>query len=626
MRFIKAMLLVALLGTQLLTAREQVNINLSNLAIDDFIKLIAKVTEKNILVNHKINGTVNLVTSTPVYDDEVMGILISVLETKGFTLVQNGSIYEVVRSTEAAKANVHVIDPGKRAWGSIMVTQAIPVRGENVDVVAAKVRYLISKTAKLMTMKESNTMLVTDYPANIETIKRVVNDITGTATQTMRIVPVQHADVKQLHAQIVEIAKTLFNPKVETDTVTVLFNKDITSLILIGNRANIEELETIVAKLDKEQNLEEEVQIFNLKNSDAKNVLASLTEIVSKQTYADPTMKPNISANEEINSIILVGNPSVIKGLRHIIEELDKEKYQVYVQARIVEINNNDSETVGIKYGLEGGIANSSGLYTFAGNFGGSSIALSQTVAGYIAQDLIDALGPIDQILSLGAALDFLQTEGASRTVSNPSILCVNNQESSIYVGKTISVQTGSSVSTGAVTTNSYKREDIGLTLKIKPRVSSNEKVTLDVEAVLENVIGSDANDQPITTKQNVVTQSILRHGESIIIGGLVKTYESNDVSKVPLLSNIPVVGNLFTHRSVEEQQDNLLVILTPYVIDQSAKLSQLQRQLGELGRIQQEYNREVFPKVEAQGQEANGEAPQQQAPLDVIQPKSGRF
>ena len=85
------MLLLALLGTQLLTAREQVNINLSNLAIEDFIKLIAKVTEKNILVNHKINGTVNLVTSTPVYDDEVMGILISVLETKGFTLVQNGS-------------------------------------------------------------------------------------------------------------------------------------------------------------------------------------------------------------------------------------------------------------------------------------------------------------------------------------------------------------------------------------------------------------------------------------------------------------------------------------------------------------------------------------------------------
>jgi general secretion pathway protein D len=601
MKFIKLFLLLTLLGSPLLTAREQVNINLSNLAIEDFVKLIAKVSKKNILVNHKLSGTVNLVTSTPVYDDEVLGILVSVLETKGFTLVQNGSIYEVVRSTEAAKSNVPVLRPGLKAKGSMMVTQAIQVRGENVDIVAAKVRYLISKTAKLMTMKESNTMLVTDYPGNIETIKKAVADLTRTTSQMMKIVPVVHADLKQLHAQLSEIAKNLFNPKVQTETVTVLLNKEVNGLILIGNASNVGQLEAVIAKLDREQNLEEEVQIINLKNSDAKNVLASLNEIVSKQTYADPTMKPNISANEEINSVIMVGNPTVIKSLRRIIEELDKEKYQVYVQARIVEINNNDSEAIGLKYGLEGGIANSSGLYTFAGNFGGSSVTLSQTVAGYVAQDLIDSLGPIDQILTLGAALDFLQSKGASRTVSNPSILCVNNQESSIYVGKTLSVQTGSSVSTGAVTTNTYKREDVGLTLKIKPRVSSNEKVTLDVETVLENIIGSDANDQPITTKQNVVTQSILRHGESIIIGGLVKSYETETESKVPLLGHIPLLGELFTHRSNEEQQDNLLVILTPYVIDKSAELSQLQRQLGELGRVQQVYNSEIFPVVEGE-------------------------
>ncbi|MDX1296140.1 MAG: type II and III secretion system protein, partial [Sulfurimonadaceae bacterium] len=217
---------------------------------------------------------------------------------------------------------------------------------------------------------------------------------------------------------------------------------------------------------------------------------------------------------------------------------------------------------------------------------------------------LVNALGNIDEALALGAALDFLQTKGASKTVSNPSILCVNNQESSIYVGKTISIQTGSSLSTGAVTTNTFKREDVGLTLKIKPRVSSNEKVTLDVETVLENVIGNDAvTQQPITTKQNVLTQSILRHGESIIIGGLVKSYETDTTSKVPVLGHIPLLGELFTHYDTEEQQDNLLVILTPYVIDKSDKLSQLQRQLGELGRIQKSYNDSVFPQVEQKAQ-----------------------
>ena len=601
MKSIKTFLFVLLIGSQLLMAREQVNINFSNLAIDDFIKLIGKITKTNILVNDRVNGTVNLITTTPVYDDEVMGILISVLESKGFTLVRNGSVFEVVRSTEAAKYNVRVVQPGKRTWGNMMVTQAIPVESENVDIVAAKIRYLISKTAKLMTMKESNVMLVTDYPANIETIKKVVKDLNANKSKVMKIVPVQHADLKQLNLKINEVAKNLFNPQIDTEQVNIMASGEINALILIGKEANVKKLESVIAELDREQNLDEEVQIIELKNAAAKNVLASLTEIVSKQTYTDPSLKPNISANEEINSVILVGNPSVIKGLRHIIDELDKEKYQVYVQARIVEINNNDSEKIGLKYGLEGGIANSSGLYTFAGNFGGSAYVLSDTVSGIIKDDLVASLGTIDSALALGAALDFLQSNGASKTVSNPSILCVNNQESSIYVGKTISIQTGETTGT-AGTTSSYKREDVGLTLKIKPRVSSKDKVTLDVEAILENVIGTDDNvpPQPVTTKQNVLTQSILRHGESIIIGGLVKNYDLNTVSKVPLLGHIPLLGELFTHHETTEEQDNLLVILTPYIIDKSEQLSKLQRQLGELGRLQKEYDDFIFARIKS--------------------------
>jgi len=607
MKFAKCLVLALLLAALPLSAREQVNISFSNLAIEDFIKLIGKITHKNILINDKVNGTVNLITTTPVYDDEVMGILISVLEAKGFTMIQNGSVYEIVRSTEAAKYNLPVVKPGRKTDGALMVTQAVAVKGENVDIVAAKIRHLISKTAKLMTMKESNMMLITDYPGNIETIKKVVRDLSPGSYMTMKIVNIEHTDAKQLFTYVNDISQTLFNPKVETDTVKVILNKEIGALILIGKNDNVEALAKIASDLDKEKNYDEVVQIINLKNSDAKNVLASLNDIVSKQEYSDQATKPNISANEEINSIILVGNPTSVKGLRHIIDELDKEKYQVYVQARIVEINNNDSLQIGLKYGLEAGLADSSGLYTFAGNFGGNAVALSDTVGGLVLDDLVSALGTIDGALALGAALDFLQTNGASKTISNPSILCVNNQESSIYVGKTISIQTGETTGT-AGTTSSYKREDVGLTLKIKPRVSSDEKVTLDVETILENVLGNDSQNQPITTKQNVTTQSILRHGESIIIGGLVKTYETETVSKVPLLGYIPILGELFTHHDNQEQQDNLLVILTPYVIDKSDKLSILQQQLGELGRLQKIYDEAVFAKIEAQ-------APQSDAP-----------
>lgn len=179
----------------------------------------------------------------------------------------------------------------------------------------------------------------------------------------------------------------------------------------------------------------------------------------------------------------------------------------------------------------------------------------------------------------------------------------MNNKESSIYVGKTISVSSGSTTGTTGLPTISYKREDVGLTLKIKPRVSSKDKVTLDVETILENVLDDGSNNntgQPITSKQEVKTQAILRHGESIIIGGLVKEDVQNSKTKIPLLGDIPLIGEyLFSSTSTSKTEDNLIVILTPYVIDNSEKLSQLQENLGEITRIQREYNKEIFKRIE---------------------------
>lgn len=604
MRFIKLLWVSVVITVSLAMAREEVNINFSNLQINDFVKLIGKITNKNILVHHKISGTVDLITSSPIYDDEVLGILISVLESKGFTLIEKGSMYEVVRSSDATKHNLKVVRPGNKTSGSMMVTQAISIKGESVDVITAKVRYLISKTAKLMTLPGSNAILITDYPSNIETIKRVISDLLKDNKMAMEIVKVEHAEIKDLHKQIDDISKSYFNNKIEKERMTVLLNENTTSIILIGKQKNIDELRAMIKSLDKERDLDEIVQIFNLVNSDAKNVKTSLDEIISTQTFSDPSLKPNISLSEEINAIIVVGDPNVVKSMIKIIEELDREKYQVYVQARIVEINNRNSEDIGIRYGMEGGMATSSGLYTFSGNFAGATVPISDQFAG----KLIDSIGEVDQYLILGAALDFLQIKGASKTISNPSILCVNNKESSIYVGKTLSIATGSINANTGSTTNSFKRDDIGLSLKIKPRVSSQEKVTLAVEAVLENVIGVDGNNQPITTKQTVTTESILRHGESIIIGGLVKSYNQETEQKVPLLGDIPLLGWFFTWTSEEEQQDNLLVMLTPYVIDKSEKLSLLQQQLGELGRLQQEYNKAVFPLVENRAQSLSEE------------------
>ncbi|MCW9027214.1 MAG: hypothetical protein OQJ77_07840 [Thiovulaceae bacterium] len=607
MRLIKS-LFISLLLVVSLQARQEVNINFSDLEIKDFIKLVSKITNKNILINHNINGSVDLISTAPIYDDELMDVLISVLESKGYTLTQNGSILEVVRSVDAAKHNAKVIKKGKRTNGAFMVTQSIKIDGENVDIVAAKIRYLISKTAKLMTMKESNMILITDYPDNIETIKKVIKDIVENSSAIVRVISVKNAEAKTIKTKLDKITKSLFNEKIAAQKVEIVLDENTNSLVLVGINENVKIVEGLISTLDVESNTaNNRVQIFSLKNSDATSVLKSLTEIVSKQTYKDPSMKPNISATDEINAIIAVGDPLILKGIKHIIDELDKEKFQVYVQARIVEINNNKTRDLGIKYGFSGGAGSttSDGIYAMSANIGTISNQADYLLgaANKLASDTNSIAGKIVEpykAFALLGSLNFLQVNGASKSISNPSILCVNNQESSIYVGKTISVSTGSTNNAVSGITQNFKREDVGLTLKIKPRVSSKEKVGLNVEVILESIQTSDAFGNPVTAKQEVKTQTILRNGENILIGGLVRTYESDITEKVPFLGDIWLIGDLlFTSTNKKQEKDNLLVLLTPYIIEKSEKLSQLQEDLGLLEANQQQYNKAVVEAME---------------------------
>ena len=606
MKFIKICLVLLLLGSTLhakIDNNEEVSINFKDLSINEFVDLMSKILKKNILLTQPLAGKVEFYSAAPVKKGDITNIFISILESKGFTLVENGEFLQVVRSAEASKYNLKVVSTWGKAGGTqTMITQPIQVKGENVDQVAAKIRHLISKSAKLVTLKESGVMLLSDYPRNVETVKKVVREIQRQRKFEVVIVPITNAKITTVFQEITEISKTIFNQTVPSEVVKVMQNTDLNSLVLVGKASNIKKLENYIKRLDSDnQSNSEGVEIIALKNSDAANVMKTIDQIIAKKNYPDPALKPDVSLNEEINSIILIGPEVSVKSLVKVIEVLDREKYQVYVTARIMDFSNKDTEALGIKYGLDGGVANSSGIYTLAANFGGASIA---PVAPAIGQALQDSLGEISEGLAIGATLDFLQTNGVSKTISEPSILCVNNIESSIYVGSTLSFQTGSltnasSDSTAAVS-SSFQREDVGLTLKVKPRISASDKVTLEVSAILENVAGIDPNSlQPITTKQEVTTQIILSHGETIVIGGLSKDQTQTVETKVPLLGDIPLLGALFTHNEDTVDNQSMAIVITPYIVTTSASLSKLQKNLGILGKIQEQYNAEVFAKVE---------------------------
>ena len=349
---------------------------------------------------------------------------------------------------------------------------------------------------------------------------------------------------------------------------------------MVGDSIVVAKIVDIVAKLDtKPKSLNQITKIVTLKNSDVGNIQKVLTNIINMKYKKE---KPSITANNETNSLIMIGSLEQINTLETIIKALDIPKQQVYVKARILEISNLKASQVGAKFGLYAGTAGSSGLYTLSANMGAPAIAFDATALGL-------TLPTIKKGVALGATLDLLELFGAAKKLSEPSLLCINNTPSTIYVGKTISVKTGQTTSTS--TSVSYSRQDVGLTLKITPRIDSDNKVSLNVKSVIEDILpGSPDMTLPTTSKRDIETTTIVNNGQSIIIGGLVRNNKDITVQKVPLLGDIPFLGALFRHNQINEDKTTLVILLTPYIVKKSEDLDKLKETFAKLNAVEHQF------------------------------------
>jgi len=286
-----------------------------------------------------------------------------------------------------------------------------------------------------------------------------------------------------------------------------------------------------------------------------------------------------------------MGHPNELNHLKKLITKLDTDRQQVYVKARIIEISEKATSNMGIKYGVEGLLNSGENTLTFAGNLGGPSFALNNMSSSAVA------LSKVRDGLILGASINLLKQNYALDLVSEPSLLCINNKESSIYVGESRSILTGTTV--GTTTTTNYKREDIGLTLKVKPRISNGNKVTLEISSIMEDITETDTIGQPNTNKKEVQTTAIVTNGESVILGGLIKHKNESTVTKVPFFGDLPLFGSLFRNKSELKDKINLVIIITPYIIPRSEDLTYIRNQLSELKLLEDKYTKETIIRLQ---------------------------
>ena len=604
-KFLKAILVICMISSISLNAKTKkkvfitdgddiVNIDFKDLPILDLIKISSKILDKNILLSQNINGKVDFVKTKPVRKKELVDILISVLDNKGFTLVGDENTLKIVRSTEASKSRIPIVF-GKSHLKNIQqfITEFIDIKRENVDVISSKIKHIASRYGKVLTNRNTNTLIITDYPKNIQLVKQAIKLLERGLDKNLITIPISNVALNSISSEVQKISRALFGSGILENQVTVMINKDIQSLILIGSEKNLKYLKEYIEKVDRDANKETEktTEVIYLQNADAKDILRIMSPIIAKKHYKNSADKPYIGADDKSNRILLVGPPRELRPIKALIKKLDVSQQQVYVKAQIIEINKKKSDSMGVKYGAEGGAVTGTGLFSFSANTGGKSIASS------VLAKSIDSSSKSGAVI--GASIDFLVDNSAAKIVSEPSISCINNQESTIKVAETISIIT-SSASTTTTTKNSFKREDIGITLKVKPRISSDDRVTLSINVTIQDVLeGTGGTGSPTTTKREVKTAAIVNHGESVIVGGLTRKRQSKGSGGLPLLSDIPLLGYLFSSKQDVEDNINLVIILTPYIIAKGSSLSDLRAELSELEILKKAYLDEITKNYE---------------------------
>ncbi len=619
MKLIKILVSVCILVSVSLYAEEEtVDVNFRNLSVKDFIEMVSKITNKNILLEEEPKGKINFVSTKPIKKSALMQLANSILGSKGLTLVDQGEYYKVVKASNAAGEGLPV---SSTIEGDTMRTVMFPLHTSNAAVIRAKIKPLLGKSAKVISFKENNVLAITAKPRTLASIAKIINAVEARGAKRSVVVKLKNSAVKDVFANAQSMSKKLFPQTIESEKVDVFKDEATNSVILVGKPDNINRMIRYIKQLDiKGEDQTQKMYVIRLKNSNVEEMEKILGKLVAQMNSVaikhpkkggKPPSKAMVVADVERNALIVLATGEQIKNIRETVAKIDIPKVQVYVKARIVEINTDLAEQIGLRYGFEGGKITSKGLFSAAANMGASSLMISPTLLGFLntQKTVYDANGNpivtedkpfkfdsgISQVFALGAKLDLLKQNGAAHILSEPSVLCTNNKEATIQVGQTQSILTQAQQSTqgqGNII-NSYSREDIGITLKVKPRLSSNNKVTLEVEAEIEDILpGSSASaDRPTTTKRKVTTNAIVNNGETIILGGLMKSAGGKTTVKVPLLGDIPVLGKLFRSDGSADSQINVVIYLTPYIVRKSDDLQKLRTALTELEDIQTRYN-----------------------------------
>lgn len=591
-------------------------LNLDSADITQLIQMVAEATGKNFVVDPRVSGRVTVISATPVDADKLYEMFLSILQVHGFSVVPSGSLIKVVPDFSAKQSSVPVVD-SDRVTRDQLVSQVIPISHVPVDPLVAILRPMVPQEGLLASNPASNSLLVTDRLANIQRLKEIIRQIDLPHSDEVEVVKLHYASA----ADVVRTLSPLQHNSLTAGSPSngqLVADERMNNVLIAGSKAIRERMRSLITALDSPLESGGNTKVIFLKFAKAEDIAAIVsstglgadgpivnqneatavravndldndgpnsevdniaphnsTDFSSSVATISGASDVSIRIDARTNALIITANPSNMTTILNIIERLDVRPSQVMVEAVIAEVSEDNIRELGINFLLhDSGNGGPVGLSNLNGVTGRLANSLNTADAGLptvLENGLSLALGNISgEDVNFGLLLNAIASNAKNNILSTPTIVTLDNKEAEIIVGTNVPFITGQRLSDdNSNPFQTIERRDVGLRLKVKPQINEGDTITLELEQEVSNVNATAiAGAADITTSTRSITTTVLvDDGQTLILGGLKGDIITDEVEKVPLLGDIPMVGRLFQHKSRAKSKNTLVILLRPVIL-----------------------------------------------------------
>lgn len=586
-RLLRIGMLCLLLGNTFstaLAADETITLNLKDADITSVISTVAEITGRNFIIDPRVKGKVTIVSTRPLAADEVYQVFLAVLNVHGFAAIPDKNVIKIVPEVTAKQSTIPNADEQRPGRGDQYVTRVIQVENVAAAQLVPILRPLLPQEAHLAAYPGSNVLIASATAANLERLVQLIHRIDLSGDSEIEFIKLQHASAEEvvriLSSLIVDATKAAQQPG---ETPKLGADLRTNSVLLSGDRGSRLRLRTLITHLDTPMERNGNTQVIYLRFAKAKEMEPVLTGIANSMapkaagtgTADKPGEQLNIQADEAVNALVISAPPDIMGSLEQVIRRLDIRRAQVIVEAVIAEVTAEKARELGVQWAIDGSARNQPvGVI----NFSGSGSGLAELVANptNVGNGLLAAIG--DTATSggtrIGALLRALSGDVNTNILSTPSLVTLDNEEAEIVVGQNVPFITGSYTSTGTGTSTpsnpfqTISRQDVGLSLKIKPQINEGDTVRLEIEQEVSSISSATTGAADIVTNKRAIKTSVLvDSGQVLVLGGLIDDQQVQNDQKVPGLGDIPILGYLFSYKKTSTVKRNLMVFIHPTIL-----------------------------------------------------------